>query len=189
LDPQDIGRTYEPIIRINSQSGKGGVAYILEQHYGIQMPKRMQQDFGSVVKAYTDKLGAELPPEQLYELFDKTYINIESPICLARYNEHTNGQTAVDARLTVDGEEKFISGEGSGILDAFCKALRQDLNLSFEIIQYSEHSLEYSSRSRAITYVEISDAQGRKQFGAGVSSSISKSSMRAVISALNVSMR
>ncbi|MDR1560212.1 MAG: 2-isopropylmalate synthase [Clostridiales bacterium] len=185
IDPRDVGRSYDPIIRINSQSGKGGVAYVLEQQYGIMLPKSMRPYVGATVQKYTDDIGSELQPEQIYELFMKEYVNLESPIKLLRYNEKTNGETYVEAKLTVNGETRDIGGTGGGILDAFCGALRNELNLDFEIIQYSEHSLEYSSRSRAITYVEISDASGRKLFGAGVSSSISKSSLRAVISAVN----
>jgi len=185
IDPKDVGRSYDPIIRINSQSGKGGVAYILEQNYGIVIPKSIQPYVGEMVQRKTDETGSELKPEQIYNLFMKEYVNVESPLKLVRYNEITNGRTKVEAEIEVNGELKKISGEGSGILDAFCKALRDELGIKFEIIQYSEHSLEYSSRSRAITYVEINDADGRKLFGAGISSSISKSSLRAVISAVN----
>ncbi|MDR3239278.1 MAG: 2-isopropylmalate synthase [Clostridiales bacterium] len=185
IDPKDVGRGYDPIIRINSQSGKGGVAFILEQHFGVQMPQSMCQHFGAVVTQISDESGEELPPEEIYRIFEKEYVNIESPVRLIRYNEITNGETEVEARLAFRGVEKIVRGEGGGILDAFCKALRAEWQLDFEIIQYSEHSLEYSSRSRAITYVELSDASGRKLYGAGVSGSISKSSLRAVISAFN----
>ena len=185
IDPKDIGRSYEPIIRINSQSGKGGVAYILEQHYGIIIPKSMQPYVGEAVQKHTDDIGSELQPEQIYDLFMSEYVNLEIPINLLRYNETTNGDTFVTAKITFNGEIREIGGRGSGILDAFCKALRREFNLDFEINQYSEHSLEYSSRSRAITYVVISGADGRKRLGAGISGSISKSSLRAVVSAVN----
>ncbi|MDR1540054.1 MAG: 2-isopropylmalate synthase [Clostridiales bacterium] len=189
IDPKDVGRTYDPIIRINSQSGKGGVAYILENSYGIKMPKSMQQHFGAVATQVSDEGSKELLPEELYKLFDKEYVNIEAPICLVKYNETANGETSVDAKITDRGEPRLISGIGDGILDAFCKGIRSNLGVDFEIISYSEHSLEYSSKSRAITYVEISDASGRKFFGAGISSSISKSSLRAVVSAVNKILR
>ena len=188
IDPKDVGRSYDPIIRINSQSGKGGVAYVLEHHYGVIIPKSMQPYIGAFVQSYTDSTGSELLPEQIYDLFMKEYVNVETPIKLLRYNETTNGETHIMAKITVNNEPMEIKGQGGGILDAFCKALRSELNLDFEIIQYNEHSLEYSSRSRAITYVEISDAKGRKLFGAGISGSISKSSLRAVISAVNKSI-
>ena len=185
IDPKDVGRSYDPIIRINSQSGKGGVAYILEQNYGIIIPKSMQPYVGETVQKCTDNTGSELKSEQIYDLFMKEFVNLESPLSLIRYNEVTNGETVVEAVVKKDGELKEIHGKGEGILDAFCKALRDELGLNFDIIQYNEHSLEYSSKSRAITYVEISDANGKKLFGAGISSNISKSSLRAVISAVN----
>jgi len=185
IDPKDVGRSYDPIIRINSQSGKGGVAYVLEHHYGIIIPKSMQPLVGEAVQRHTDSMGSELQPEQIHNIFMKEYVNLEEPLKLLRYNEMTNGDTTVEACVVFRGEQREISGHGSGILDAFCKALRNELELDFEIIQYSEHSLEYSSRSRAITYVEISDANGKKLFGSGISGSISKSSLRAVVSAVN----
>jgi 2-isopropylmalate synthase len=185
IDPQDVGRSYYPIIRINSQSGKGGVAYVLEQRYGIALPKSMQPYVAARVQKHAEDTGFELQPEQIHDLFMKEYVNLESPMSLLRYNEKTNGETIVEAELRLNGDIRKISGRGEGILDSFCMALRNELKLDFEIIQYSEHSLEYSSRARAITYVEISDVTGGKVFGAGISSSISKSSLRAVVSAVN----
>jgi 2-isopropylmalate synthase len=184
IDPKDVGRSYDPVIRINSQSGKGGVAYILEQTYGIQMPRGMQKHFGALVTELSDQNGKELLPEEIFAYFKEEYVR-KTPMNLLRYNEKTNGETRIEARLLINGEEKDIVGTGNGIMDAFCKALGAEIGFAFEINEYREHSLEYSSRSRAITYVEISDHNDRKQYGAGVSSSISKSSLRAVVSAVN----
>jgi 2-isopropylmalate synthase len=189
IDPKDLGRTYDPIIRINSQSGKGGVSYILESSHGIHMPKGMREHFSLVVTQISDECSKEMLPHEIYKLFEKEYVNIEEPVRLIRYQESTNGDTAVEARLAVGGKELEVLGTGDGILDAFCKALRNALRLEFEIVSYSEHSLEYSSKSRAITYVEVSDSSGRRLYGAGVSGSISKSSLRAVVSAANKMMR
>ncbi|MDR1639168.1 MAG: 2-isopropylmalate synthase [Clostridiales bacterium] len=188
IDPKDLGRTYDPIIRINSQSGKGGVSYILESVFGIRMPKGMREHFGSVVTQISDECSKEMLPDEIYKLFDKEYVNIEAPLKLMRYQEMTNGETTVEAKILKDGEEVFVTGTGDGIMDAFCRAIKKRFDLVFEIESYSEHSLEYSSRSRAITYVEVSDASGRKIYGAGVSGSISKSSLRAIISAVNKMM-
>jgi len=184
IDPADVGRDYEAIIRINSQSGKGGVAYVLESRYGIKLPKAMRQDFGDYVTRVSDEKGKELGPEEIYQLFMERYNNIESPLCLVRYDEQTNGQTKVTARITVNGREKELSSEGNGIIDAFGAALRRELGLEFEIISYDEHSLEYGAQSRAITYIHIT-AGGKAYFGSGVSSGISKSSLRALVSAVN----
>ena len=185
IDPMDVGRSYAPIIRINSQSGKGGVAYILQTYYGIYLPKDMQPDFGKVVTAVSDANQKELVPEELYELFRAEYVNVEEPINLLNYSERTNGTTTVVSTLLVHGEEKQVEGEGNGIIDGFARSLESALGIRFEVVSYNEHALETGSKSRAITYVCIKDEAGRKFFGAGVSSSISKSSLKAVLSAVN----
>jgi len=185
IDPMDVGRSYAPIIRINSQSGKGGVAYILETFFGLRLPKDMQPDFSKIVTAVSDTSHKELLPEELYQLFRAEYVNLEAPLSLLGYAEKANGMTAVTSTLTVRGEEKQITGEGEGIIDAFAHSLQNALGIRFEIVDYSEHSMEYGQKSRAITYVCIKDDAGRKVFGAGLSSSISKSSLKAVVSAVN----
>lgn len=184
IDPRDVGRSYDPIIRFNSQSGRSGAAYILENNFGIVLPKRMQQDFGPIVIDASDMQSRELPPAEIYELFMATYVNVDKPIQLLTYQEKINGTTQVTARIMHQGVEKSISGEGNGLVDAFCHALSGYLALPFEIMKYNEHSMEYGSKSRAITYMEIM-ANRRICFGAGVSSNISTSSLRAVVSAVN----
>ncbi len=185
IDPVDVGRNYDPIIRINSQSGKGGVAFVLEKSFGLIVPKPMQQDFGLIVTQESDANSKELLPENIFQLFKTHYINLESPVALQTYKELTNGHIAVEAVVTVNGEEKAVSGQGNGLLSAFSDGLVQLLGKTFEIVHYSEHSMEHGTGSRAITYVEIADDQGRHFFGAGQSSSISKSSIKAVVSAVN----
>ncbi len=185
IDPMDVGRNYDPIIRINSQSGKGGVAFILEQNYGLQIPKTMQQDFSLVVNKVSDSENKELLPEEIYELFKTTYINIENPISLVKYVEETQENTFVRSVILLNGSEESISGHGSGIMDGFCKGLIEKLDKKFDITSYSEHSLEYGATSRAITYVKINDEVGKSYFGAGVSSNIVESSLKAIVSAVN----
>ena len=185
IDPMDVGRSYAPIIRINSQSGKGGVAYILETFFGLRLPRDMQPDFSKIVTAVSDNSHKELLPEELYQLFRKEYVNLEAPLNLLSYTEKTNGKTSVASLMTVRGEEQEITGEGEGIIDAFAYSLQSALGIRFEIVDYSEHSTEYGQKSRAITYVCIKDDTGRRVFGAGLSSSISKSSLKAVVSAVN----
>ncbi len=192
IDPMDVGRSYAPIIRINSQSGKGGVAYILEQNFGVIVPKAMQFDFSLYVTKESDSKSQELTPQDIYDLFKRTYINLESPLGLLTYDEHSNGgngngqqaQSKVTATLLDHGKEISVSGEGNGLIDGFCNALFNAFQLQFEIVNYSEHSLEYGTRSRAITYMQLS-YKGKFYFGAGVSGSISKSSLKAIISAVN----
>ncbi|MDR1530778.1 MAG: 2-isopropylmalate synthase [Clostridiales bacterium] len=183
IDPMDVGRSYDPIIRINSQSGKGGVAYILERHYGLQIPKKMRQHFGEVVTGVSDAQSKELLPDELYTLFRKEYVNIEKPLQLLSYTELPDDETMVEAKILLNGSERVIRGVGNGFISAFCNAVMPE-TLEFEIKYYSEHSLEYGSKSRAITYMEIS-VDGTLVYGAGISSSISTSSLRAIVSAVN----
>ena len=185
IDPADLGRSYETVIRINSQSGKGGVAYILENKYKLSIPKAMQIDFGKVVKYESDTRQKELMPDELYALFEKEYINLNTPINLIKYSEKANGDSYVVADITQNGVVKIIEGKGNGLLSAFCNALEDYCALHFDITNYSEHSLEYGAASRAITYMHITDKNGNEFFGAGVSESISRSSVRAVVSAVN----
>jgi 2-isopropylmalate synthase len=189
IDPKDIGRSYEAIIRITSQSGKGGVSYILENKYGMSVPKAMQKEFGLTVTNVSDTERRELMPDEIYELFKSEYINLEAPVSLVRYNEKTNGESFVTADVIIHGKTVTIGGAGGGLLDAFCTALKNKLDIRFEIEYYNEHSLEYGTTSRAITYVQIKDGEKRDYFGAGVSSSISKSSIKAVVSAVNRMIR
>lgn len=186
IDPADVGRTYDPIIRINSQSGKGGVAYVLEQSYGLQIPKRMQQDFSAVVTSISDSQSKELMRAELYQLFMDRYVDLANPISFVSYRqEETEDGTSIQAVLQAEGQQKTAAGTGNGLLDAFCRGLQQAFSVHFEIRNYSEHAMEHSSQSRAITYIEIGNDEDILYFGAGISSSVSKSSLKAVISAVN----
>lgn len=186
IDPADVGRSYDPIIRINSQSGKGGVSYILEHNYGLVVPKSMQQDFSLIVTNVSDKNNKELSPQEIYELFMSTYVNLTEPMSLVYYNEDAKGQeVSISADILYKGEARTLKGSGNGIMDAFCKAIQNEFNIEFDIVNYSEHSLEYGNKSRAITYMQIYDKDHNSKYGAGISSGISKSSLRAIISAIN----
>lgn len=187
IDPQDVGRSYDPIIRINSQSGKGGVAYILEQFFGMHLPRQVQQAFSLVVTKASDQRQKELKPEEIHDLFFDTYVNLTAPIELKTYRESMDDDQHVDMTAVIidHGVEKTISGSGNGLLDAFCQALRQYLNSKIEITAYQEHALERGSTSKAITYVQIQNGGNTLYVGSGVSSNISKSSLRAVVSAVN----
>jgi len=185
IDPADLGRSYDPIIRINSQSGKGGVAYVLEQGFSIHLPKDMQQDCGNLVTQVSDEKKRELKPDEIYQLFMDHYVNVESPVALVSYHEKGNGETVVSSVIAVNGEEKQIVGSGDGLIEGFCNAIQKHMGVSFEVAGYSQHALGYGTKSRAITYVSIKDNGGRVFYGAGLSSSISKSSIKAIISAIN----
>lgn len=186
IDPADVGRSYDPIIRINSQSGKGGVSYILENNYGLIIPKSMQQDFSTIITDVSDKNNKELSPIEIHDLFMSTYVNLTAPLSLVYYNEDSkDSEVSVSADILYRGEAKTLEGTGNGIMDAFCKAVQNELNIKFDIVNYNEHSLEYGNKSRAITYIQIYDKDHNSCYGAGISSSISKSSLRAIISAIN----
>jgi 2-isopropylmalate synthase len=186
VDPRDVGRNHDQIIRFNSQSGKGGAAFILEHYYGVSLPKRMQKDFGPKVIGASDRLGKGLSPAEVYELFSETYVNIKTPLALVSYQEHETSadSTSVVAAVTHHGADVSITGEGSGPIDAFCQGLSMYLGVEFEITQYSQHATESGQRSKAMSYVEIT-LRDRTHYGAGLSGHIGTSSLRAVVSAVN----
>jgi 2-isopropylmalate synthase len=187
IDPEDVGRSRDNIIRFNSQSGKGGAAFILRHFFEIEIPKRMQQHFGPVVIDASDRLQKELSPDDMYALFNETYV-LTNPISLIQYKEEQKGEDIiVEALMAINDKECRITGEGNGPIDAFCNALSEYMNCPFEIMDYRQHTMgEQGKKSRAITYVQIM-AQDKIYFGVGVSSSTSASSLRAVVSAVNQS--
>ncbi|MCQ2516772.1 MAG: 2-isopropylmalate synthase [Saccharofermentans sp.] len=188
IDPADVGRDYEPIIRINSQSGRGGISYVMEQYFGVILPKSFQRDFLSVVKHETDDNAKELLPQQVFDLFDDNYINVISPYWLNSFSEKSLGDkmSEVEASITFNGDSVTIIGKGNGLLDAFVNAFSNYTGIKFSINMYNEHAMQTGSDSAAITYVEIKRADDGKIFlGAGVSSSVTKSSVRAIICAFN----
>ena len=190
IDPKDVGREYEPIIRINSQSGRGGIAYVMETYFGVQLPKRFQRDFLPVVKAATEENGTEneLTPQQVFDLFDDKFINVLEPYGLKNFSEQQDSDqvSTVDALITYNGEEVNINGRGNGLLDAFVNAFCKYTGIEFSISNYSEHAMKSGSDSAAITYIEITNKANKQTYiGAGVSSSVTKSSVRAVVCAFN----
>ncbi|MGN1317510.1 MAG: 2-isopropylmalate synthase [Lachnospirales bacterium] len=185
IDPLDVGRNYDPIIRINSQSGKGGVAYILESNYGLHIPKTMQQDFGGIVTKKSVELDKELTPDEIYNLFLDTYY-VKEPLSVRFYTEHsTQDNVDLECDLFYKGEPLKLTGSGNGIVDAFCKILMDKFNITFDVVDYSQHSMEFGNKSRAITYVQVFDCHKKVYFGVGISANIAKSSIRAIVSAIN----
>lgn len=189
IDPMDVGRSYDPIIRINSQSGKGGVTFILEQNYGLHMPKAFQKNVGAVVTSVSDKMQNVLTPEEIYTIFSQQYIDIRNPLQLNTYKEHTIDEdwdvVNIEAEIVYLGEKHFIEGEANGVVAAFCRALEEFLNIKIDIIDYRGHSMEYGTKARAISYIQIRGEEGERYFGAGTSSGVTKSSLRAVVSTIN----
>lgn len=187
IDPHDVGREYEgDVIRINSQSGKGGIGYLLQQKFGFDLPKEMREDFGYAVKSVSDHAHKELMPDEILDIFTKRYVNIETKIrTVETHFVQKNGiQAAVT--LSVNGEApKEFTGTGNGRLDAVSNAIKAGLGLDYTLKVYQEHALETSSKSKAVAYVGIESPEGKMFWGAGIHTDIIDSSISALVSAIN----
>jgi 2-isopropylmalate synthase len=186
IDPTDIGREYREVIRVNSQSGKGGVAYLLETEFGILLPKEMQREFGPIANDIVDKLGREVSGAELKTMFWREYIERLQPWSLQGFEtESKNGIVKCRAKLLRDGQPVEFSGEGNGPLAALVHGFSTAGVPRFEITNYSEHALSAGEEASAIAYIQIKPAGGKSRWGAGVDTNIELASIRAVLSALN----
>jgi 2-isopropylmalate synthase len=186
IDPTDIGREYREVIRVNSQSGKGGVAYLLESEYGIELPKDLQREFGPIANDEVDRLGREVSGAELKGMFWREYIERERPWRLERFEtESRNGTVRCRARLSRDGEPLEVSGEGNGPLAALVHGFTNAGLPRFEIAAYSEHALSSGEEAAAIAYIQVRNKDGKLRWGAGVDTNIELASVKAVLSALN----
>ncbi len=193
IDPADVGREYEPVIRINSQSGKGGSAFILANDYGIKMPKAMHPEFGAVVQRVCDEKGKELKAGEVFDLFQKEYRNVCGPYRLLNYKVSEEKKES-DSLTSVhfSGEIKYkdeapvkITGDGSGPIGAFFSAIKAVGITDYEFVDYSEHAISVGSDSKAISYIHLKNPQGKDVFGIGVSHNISYASMKGIVCAIN----
>lgn len=194
IDPHDIGREYNGIIRINSQSGKGGAAYILETMFGIAAPKAMHPVIGAVIKARADKLQRELSPDEVYDIFAETWLYTKSPLNVLEITErHIEGERGSDlpeqvagmATVEWDGTRYAIAANGNGPLDAFVSAMKQTPAPAFNITSFHEHSIGLGSDTQAMAYVQITKDNGEQAWGVGKSSNVGRAGIAAVVSALN----
>ena len=186
IDPTDIGREYREVIRVNSQSGKGGVAYLLETEFGILLPKEMQREFGPIANDEVDRLGREVSGAELKTMFWREYIERTTPWSLQGFETQSkNGVVKCSAKLLQDGKLVEISGEGNGPLAALVHGFSTAGGPRFEITNYSEHALSAGEEASAIAYIQIKRADGKARWGAGVDTNIELASVRAVLSALN----
>ena len=189
IDPAHVGRSYEAIIRVNSQSGKGGVAYILKSEYGLDLPRRTQIEFSQVVQSITDDSGAEIKPVEIWETFEKTYLSSSTPLQFLRHRATTvsgeNEETTLTADIVLDGVEREISGTGSGPIEAFCNALRRDCGFTLRLTDYAEHAITGGADADAAAYIEMVIDEGESVWGIGLDKSIVTASLRAVASAVN----
>jgi len=190
IDPQDIGRVYESdVIRINSQSGKGGIAYVLYSQFGIDLPALFREDFSYYVKDISDKAHKELSPQDICDIFQNDFVNLKTPLALKDYHfARTNDVLSVNLKVKFEDKDYEIGGSGNGRLDAVANALRENLSLDFDIIDYSEHALKEGSASQAISYVQIQNTKS-KYFGVGIDTDIIAASIYGLISAINRALR
>ncbi len=188
IDPQDVGREYDgDVIRINSQSGKGGVGFIMEHQYGVLMPNKMREDFGYFVKSVSDHKHKELLPDEIYQLFLNEYVNVEMPYKLIDFTlkKQPDGSRAGEVMMFVNGKEQTYKARGNGRLDAVSSALQQNLGVSYKDLTYSEHALEIGQASRAMAYIGITGEDGHTYWGAGMDTDIITASILALVSAIN----
>jgi len=184
IDPRDVGRTYESVIRVNSQSGKGGISYLLERDYKLSMPRRLQIEFSHAVQAVTDASGKELTSEQIWELFNREYLGQEGEYAyvshqLTTSRDHDNERLAL--KLRCHGQGAVLHGEGNGPIDAIVDAL----GFRFDVLSYEQHSIGTGSDARAVAFVEITTSARATLFGAGIHENIVTASLLAVLSAVN----
>ena len=187
IDPADLGRSYEAVIRVNSQSGKGGVAWVIEQDKGLKLPKRLQADFSRHVQALADETNRELNAEDIWGRFEATYLRKGSDrFALLDYHETgTSGDRLFVGRVAIDGEERSISGRGNGLISGVIAALADTTGPQLDVVDYSEHAIGHGADAQAAAYVECRTADGRIVFGVGIDADIATASVRAVLSAAN----
>ena len=191
IDPADIGREYEPIVRINSQSGKGGVAFVMDTYFGFKLPKGMQREFANVIQHISEKQG-EVSPDTIMEQFRTEYLQQKEPYHFRKLKvedlseETTSFDTKVVVTYTNHGVEKVFEGVGNGPIDAVQRGLQEELDIKIKVLDYEEHALQSGSNSQAAAYIHMLDSDdGRVTYGVGVSSNITRASVRAIFSAVN----
>lgn len=186
IDPHDVGREYETdVIRINSQSGKGGIGYVLQQNYGYDLPPKMREELGYLVKSVSDHKHKELSVEEVHDIFVQKYINIRTPFCIKEV--HYKQVDGIEATVTINynGKEKVVTGKGNGRLDAVANAIHENIGMNFTVVTYTEHALERGSTSHAVAYVGLLWEDGTTTWGSGKNTDIMVASVNALASAIN----
>ena len=191
IAPADVGREYEPIIRINSQSGKGGAAFVMSHNFGYDLPKKMHPEFSKLVQAKCEELGRELIPKELFEVFSENYLETKQKYALTKrkiYEESENGKDYVHfkGKMTIDGtDEVVLSGVGNGPIDAFFNAIKLVGLDKYEFISYSQHAISQGSDSKAVSYIELKKPDRKNIFGIGIDSNVNVASVLGVLNAIN----
>ena len=192
LDPKHLGRTYEAVIRVNSQSGKGGVAYVMKTEHGFDLPRRLQIEFSKTIQHITEDSGTEISPVVMWDAFQSEYLTAEPRLRLDSHelrSDSSTGRTEITAQLVVDGERVTVAGEGNGPIDAFVKAIRVGVGATLDVIDYAEHAMGQGSDSTAVAYVETSSPEHGVLWGVGTDPSTITASLRAVLNAHERSLR
>ncbi|MCY4273378.1 MAG: 2-isopropylmalate synthase [bacterium] len=188
IDPKDVGRTYQDVVRVNSQSGKGGVSYLLQSEVQLDLPRRMQIEFSRVIQQIADETGEEISADQIHSEFAAEYLDLDEPYRLNGYESAQNARgadrTVVTARLTAGEEQVVVHGEGAGSLDAFVTGLNQIIATPIKVVDYHEHARGGGTDAEAVAYIELL-VEGRELWGCGIHTDITTASMRAIVSALN----
>ena len=185
IDPKHVGRTYESVIRVNSQSGKGGVAYIMKTEHGYDLPRRLQIEFSKTIQHITEDLGTDINPTRMWETFVAEYLPVSPAITLETHELRTSGSTTtITAQMIVDGAHATLTGEGNGPIDAFVKAVRTGLGVAIDVVDYAEHATGQGSDASAVAYIETVDGDGNVRWGVGQDENTITASLRAVVSAI-----
>ena len=183
IDPRDLGRTYQDVIRVNSQSGKGGIAYVLANKFGFELPRWLQIEFSRVVQQVTEVSGQEIKPDEIWELFNQHYLDSDKVISLEDFSiKKAEGRETFNAKIDYFGKELSISGEGDGVLNAFVTGLKEAIKIDFEIMEYGEHALGQGADAEAVTYIQLK-CDGRRYSGVAISKDIIASSLNALMGA------
>jgi 2-isopropylmalate synthase len=187
IDPDDVGRKYEPVIRINSQSGKGGIAYVMESDFGLSLPRKLQIEFSKTIQQITDDTGAELSPKQIWSAFEQEYLSGDDGLKLEtlEFDKEGSGEGGVSAGLIVNGQTRTVQGKGNGPIDALVAGLRKDLKLNVEVLDYHQHSVGKGANAVSVAYVEASLEGEGTSWGVGRHESILTASALAVLSAVS----
>lgn len=187
IDPVDVGRSYEAVIRVNSQSGKGGIAYLLEKDYGLRLPRRMQMEFSQWVQAIADASGTELTSADIWRAFQEEYLKLQQPYSFVEHRDAPDVSAAdkLTATIRQNGMERIVSGRGNGPIDAFVNALECHCGMTVRVLDYHEHAIGVGADASAAAYVEIAVGDGNTLFGVGIHNNIVTASLQAVISAVN----
>ena len=190
LDPNDIGRTYEEIIRVNSQSGKGGVAYLLERDYSVRLPRKLQIEFSRVIQKISDQTGREIRPAEIWAAYEAEYLNQRSPLACIEYSESSSaGAVTISATVNDSNAEHKIAGNGNGPIDAFVGAMNQEFGLDLRVVDYQEQAISKGASASAMAFVEIQFGESESVFGAGMNPNIVTASLDAILCAVNRALR